>query len=289
MNADVYRWRLVDDFVECFNREREEFFQPSAWICVDESISRWYGIGGDWINEGLPTYVAIDRKPENGCEIQNACDGQSGVMMRLKLVKSDSAEEPFLPNEDLNHGTKVLAFLVMPWAKSLRTVVGDSYFASVQAARYMHKLGLRFIGVVKTATRGYPMQPLQNTQFNGRGQWKGLFHEGNGTADDPDLMAFTWVDRKRRCFISNTSNLRPAPPIERRCLRQLDQTENASPEHVDLLIRQPNCSALHHDNCAMIDRHNRIRHPRVDGHGFLRTHEDYEVKDLIQFRRVKVE
>ena len=123
----------------------------------------------------------------------------------------------------------------------------------------MHKLGMRFIGVVKTATRGYPMEPLQNTQFNGRGQWKGLFHEGNGTADDPDLMAFTWVDRERRYFISNTSNLRPAPPIERRRLRQVDQTENASPEHVDLLIRQPNCSALYYDNCAMIDRHNRIR------------------------------
>ena len=78
-------------------------------------------------------YVAIDRKPENGCEIQNACDGQSGIMMRLKIVKTAAAEPEYLPSQDLNHGTRVLAYLVMPWAKSLRIVVGDSYFASVQA------------------------------------------------------------------------------------------------------------------------------------------------------------
>jgi hypothetical protein len=32
-------------------------------------------------------YVAIDRKPENGCEIQSAACGQSGIMIRLTLVK----------------------------------------------------------------------------------------------------------------------------------------------------------------------------------------------------------
>ena len=36
-------------------------------------------------------YVAIDIKPENGCEIQNAVDGKSGIMLRLRLVTT--AEE----------------------------------------------------------------------------------------------------------------------------------------------------------------------------------------------------
>ena len=81
----------------------------------------------------------------------------------------------------------------------------------------------------------------------------------NGTVDDPDLMAFAWVDRDRRYFISNTSNLQPAPPIERRRLRQVDTAPNAPPQLVDLSISQPNCSKLYYDNCQMIDRHNRIR------------------------------
>ena len=59
---------------------RTNFFL-SEWICVDESMSRWYGLGGSWINIGLPMYVSIDRKPESGCEIQNAACGISGVML----------------------------------------------------------------------------------------------------------------------------------------------------------------------------------------------------------------
>jgi hypothetical protein len=55
-------------------------------------MSRWYGKGGDWINEGLPHYIAIDRKPENGCEIQTACCGTSGIMMKLRIVKQEEIE-----------------------------------------------------------------------------------------------------------------------------------------------------------------------------------------------------
>jgi hypothetical protein len=30
----------------------------------------------------------MDRKPEDGCKIQNSANGRSGIMMQLKLVKS---------------------------------------------------------------------------------------------------------------------------------------------------------------------------------------------------------
>ena len=40
---------------------------------------------------GLPMYVAFDRKPEDGCEIQNVCCGKCGIMMQLRLVKSQAA------------------------------------------------------------------------------------------------------------------------------------------------------------------------------------------------------
>ena len=54
---------------------------------MDESISRWYGLGEHCINFDLHNYVAMDRKPENGCEIQNACNRKSKIMIQLKLVK----------------------------------------------------------------------------------------------------------------------------------------------------------------------------------------------------------
>ena len=125
---------------------------------------RWYGQGGHWINHGLPMYVAIDRKPENGCEIQNAACGRSGVMIRLKIVKTAEEENASVVTEDdgNNHGTNVLKFLVEPWVRTDHCVCADSYFASVNAVTVLRMMGLRFIGVVKTATKKIPnVLPVQ--------------------------------------------------------------------------------------------------------------------------------
>ena len=111
-------------------------------------MSRWYGLGGYWINVGIPQYVAIDRKPENGCEIQNAGDGVSGVMMQLKLVETAESEALHaVEGEDgLLHGTVILKQLLEPWAgQGDRVVCADSYFASVGAAEELEKMGLSFI------------------------------------------------------------------------------------------------------------------------------------------------
>jgi len=93
MSSEHYRWCLIQDFIDRINEHRVNFFHPSNIVCVDESISRWYSLGGSWINKGLPHYVAIDQKPEDGCEIQDSCCGRSNIMMRLKLFKSATEEE----------------------------------------------------------------------------------------------------------------------------------------------------------------------------------------------------
>jgi Transposase IS4 len=90
MSSEAFRWMLVEDFVCNFNEHRVHYFTPGWQVCVDESISRWYGLGGHWINTGLPIYVTMDRKPEDGLEIQNACCAHSGIMFQIKLVKSRS-------------------------------------------------------------------------------------------------------------------------------------------------------------------------------------------------------
>jgi hypothetical protein len=198
---------LVSDFVKAFNDQREQNFIPSHLICVDESISRWYGMGGHWINEGLPCYVAIDRKPENGCEIQNSACGVSGVMLQLKIVKHEESEDDHTHEENagLIHGCKVLKELVKPWFHTSRVVCGDSYFASVFTAIEMRRLGLGFIGVVKTASKKYPMAYLKGYEVEDRGQWKGLVCQVDG---QDSMYAFLWVDRNRRYSITNTSSLR---------------------------------------------------------------------------------
>jgi hypothetical protein len=78
-------------------------------------------------------YVQIDRKPENGAEIQNACCAESGVMLSLRIRKTTACDHEG-QDPDKGHGTSVLKELVSPWARSGRVVVADSYYASVEAA-----------------------------------------------------------------------------------------------------------------------------------------------------------
>ena len=79
------------------------FFSPSELICVDESMSRWSGLGSEWLDVGLPTYRAIGRKPENGCEIKTSACGKSGIMMRLIVVKSTEEDAKFNEDSGINN------------------------------------------------------------------------------------------------------------------------------------------------------------------------------------------
>ena len=45
------------------------------------------------LDAGIPHYIAMERKPDNGGEIQNLADVASGIMLQLKIVKSAAEEE----------------------------------------------------------------------------------------------------------------------------------------------------------------------------------------------------
>jgi hypothetical protein len=248
----------VTGFITRFNRHRAKFYLPSEKICVDESIFRWYGIGGEWINMGLPMYVAIDRKPDNGCEVQNAADGNTGVMIQLKLVTT-AVEQAAVDRENnqqtegVLHGVKIMKELLLPWANSGRLICADSYYASTRAAIELYEMGLRFIGIVKQATRGYPMSTLSNMELHERGQFEGaIARMGNY-----NILAFVWMDRTRRYFVATAGSLDNGAPYTRERWRQL--TPDAEPVKVELQVQQPKAAEMYYDCCAAIDRHNRCR------------------------------
>ena len=76
------------DFVQGFINHRRQYFHPINYIITNESFLEWLGLCGSYINVGLPMFVAMDKKPRVGCEIQDSADGDSGVMLQLSLVKS---------------------------------------------------------------------------------------------------------------------------------------------------------------------------------------------------------
>ena len=142
--------------------------------------------------------------------------------------------------------------LVRPWVNTNRLVCGYSYFASVGAALS----GLRFIGVVKTSTKKFPMKHLSEIEMQSRGERSGCVMNGN--EGEPSLLAFVWMSRDRRYFISSASSLKEALPYNRIRWRQTnDEDVNADPERMELNVPQPKACQLYYETCSAIDDHNR--------------------------------
>ena len=86
----------------------------------------------------------------------------------MKLVKTGTEEAVDNIAEDDNgmlHGKKVLIRLIFSWDNSDRVVCADSYFVSVGAAEMLNLIGLRFIGVVKTATKRFTTKHLSGIEL----------------------------------------------------------------------------------------------------------------------------
>ena len=75
-------------------------------------------------------------------------------------------------------GTKSILNLTQPFFGTRRVVVGNRAFASVNTAVQLAKENLGFIGVVKTATKRFPMEPLQKTILPKKGQYTGMSTTG---------------------------------------------------------------------------------------------------------------
>ena len=267
MDDMQYRWELVDGFVEAINHHRETNFEPSGLICVDESMICWYGLGGSWFSEGLPHYVAIKRKPENGCEIRDSCCGKTGILCRLKIVKSndgidddDGEDKQQQQNEtdtQLNNaGTQAVLDLVGPWLDKCRVVVGDSAFSSVNTCVQLGKRRTGYIGVVKQATKYFPKQPLQNTVLARCGMFVGM----GTTVSNSRILAYVWSDRDRRLFVASAGSLARGIPTARIRRRKVGDDEgNRRVEDVLIEVPMPRSTAMYYDAANKIDMHNKVR------------------------------
>jgi Transposase IS4 len=150
-------------------------------------------------------------------------------MMSLHLVKGETTEK-VVGDPALNHGVRVMMTLLDKWPSRGRIVCTDSYFASVQAALELYKLGWRFIGVVKTATKRFPKDYLEKILLPERGMFAGL--SARPAEEDEleiDLLAFVYCDRNRHYFISSCSNLTAGTPISRQRVQQIEDVQTWTP------------------------------------------------------------
>lgn len=157
-------WRLVRPLIDAYNNNRKNNVVPGPTIVVDELMSMWYGRDGEYSTEGLPHVTKIKRKPRGvGAEMKSICDGESNIMLRLEIMEGSERQKLKPYHAEYGSGTSITMRLCETWRGSGRTVVADSAFASVKTLQALHeKLGLYFMGMVKTASTGYPAAYLSN-------------------------------------------------------------------------------------------------------------------------------
>ena len=254
-NAKVrHQWQLCDDFKVAFNAPRQANVFPSEHICVDESMSRWYGLCGSWIGIGSPHFVVLDRKPESGMEIQNIACGSSGILLGLKIVKR-AAEPARTSLDEHNNGTNVLVELAAPWNGKERIICADSHFASVDAAEALPRMNLRFTGVVKSATSRFPIGYLNRLPMYDKGDSISLITNVTVKGQSNKIGAISWLDRNRRTFVTTCRNMQESFSQTRTRWHQFG--DGACPTVIN--IEMPRPVFEYFDVAGIIDQHNRVR------------------------------
>jgi hypothetical protein len=116
------------------------------------------------------------------------------------------------------------------------------------------------IGVVKTATRNYPMKYLSNIVLHNRGDKHGVVaKDADGNVE---MLAFVWMDRERRYFIGSGSSVPDGTRVVRERWRQVVAGDGL-PTKLKLTIPPPRACELYYGTCAKVDRHNRDRHYKL--------------------------
>ena len=127
----------------------------------------------------------------------------------------------------------------------------------MQSCDNLKKRGLGFIGVVKTATIGFCMEKLSEIELTRSGMWKGYFSLDK--ENKLEIFSFIWVDRERRCFICNTSSLKPGMIYSSNRLIQVYDIPNEDPVCVEFEINQPRVAERYVSVNLRIDSSNHTR------------------------------
>ena len=118
----------------------------------------------------------------------------------------------------------------------------------------MRTMGLHCIGVVKTATKKFPMSYLSNLELVQHGDYKGLV--ARGADGQPTMLSFIWMDRDHRYFIASASSLDSGMLYSHIRWRQVSLELDALPENMELTIPQPKVTEVYYQTCMVIDQHN---------------------------------
>ena len=140
-------------------------------------------------------------------EIENIACGSSGILLGLKSVKT-GAETAHTSPGDHNNGTNVLVELAAPWKGKERIICANCHFASVDAAKTLLQMNLRFTGVVKTATSRFPIGYLNRQPLYDKGDSIFVMTNVTFNGQERQIGGILWLDRTRRTFVTTAGKMK---------------------------------------------------------------------------------
>lgn len=248
----------IQPLIDAFNEARRTGFKSGHTLCGDESFSAWLGKNERDVENGAPHVDSEERKPQGvGMQFKNIADSTTGVMMALEICACGDEMQRRKYCQDYDHGggTSVLMRLAETAGVegSSRVLVADSAFASVQTAVELRKrMGIHFIGLVKTATRAFPMSYLNEQPQLPRGEFVAL----KAQVDGVDLKAVSWHDRKRKHIISTCGTTLRGTAHKKKRWRNLNSGRT---EYFTVEVPRPQVVAHYFDAAQTIDVHNHLR------------------------------
>ena len=260
-SADGDPWWPIREFINAFNKRMQVVLLPGCFLCIDESMSMWKGmcskIAGIF---GLPHKTKIMRKPEGvGAEMKSLADCRTGCMMMIDLMEGmeRNAVKEF---NNLGAGAGTTLRLSKAYHGSNRVVVGDSWFASLMTAWELFKVGIFFMGIVKTASRCFPKKYLTewcdaNNARENRGKCKLL----KTTKDDCNIYALGWSDKKGKHVVFTTGTTLEAEPSRRKRHRSVLRDGVWVKQRYEKVVKRPAIVKELFDAFSAIDVHDHLR------------------------------
>lgn len=86
MRTEAYQWMLFDDLITLFNNYTHQMYFDHSYIFAVE-------LGRELDLNCSSHIIALDRIPENGCEIQDMASVVNGVLIRLKIARRQTSKQ----------------------------------------------------------------------------------------------------------------------------------------------------------------------------------------------------
>jgi Transposase IS4 len=258
-------WCPIRPFINGFNYCRGRFVYVSGDLVIDECMSSWRGFDSFECIFALPHKTKIIRKPEGvGAELKSLCDGESGILLFLEFMEGKDAQALKEFGDVYPSSIAMTMRICKRYFNTGVTLHADSAFSSVACATALMSHGVYFMGCVKTATKKFPKDYLNNWARDEnivRGSHKTL--KSTIVLEDNTvrpIFALAWKDLTVKhivCTRGVTSE--QGDPSVRHRRRIVEMEYGHENDRYDLAIPRPQAIQMFYNCFSNIDVHDHYR------------------------------